>query len=351
MSWTATNPVTIGNPTKKGDYDSLWDNADFIIGNLYLHNLGLVATVSSKALTVALKGSNGNDPSATNPVKIGFRSVTLTTGTPVFRTVTGALSVVLSSGSTLGFTNALAGRLYVWAIDNAGTVALGLSRTADIFSESNLISTTAEGGAGAADSTTVMYSTAALTNKAVRCIGYIEITTGATAGEWDNAPTKVQVMGPGTKRTGDIIQVVNYKTGEYASGAGNIPNDDTIPQKTEGNIWMTLSITPTSALNKLLIEGGGNVCNGASTLDIIALLQDDISDAIAADVLNSGNASYSSLGYINHYMIAGTTNAITFKYISGGPEGTAYFNNQGGAGSRGLGGIMDSFMKITEVFA
>ncbi len=33
MAWTSTNPVTIGNPTKKDDYDKLWDNvamlADF----------------------------------------------------------------------------------------------------------------------------------------------------------------------------------------------------------------------------------------------------------------------------------------------------------------------------------
>jgi len=143
MARTATNPVTIGNPTKKSDFDSLWDNAEFIIGNLFLHNIGIAATVGSKALTVSLKGSDGNAPSATNPVLIGFRSATLTAGNPVFRTVTAALSVVLSSGSTLGFTAALAGRLYVWAIDNAGTVELALSRTADIFPESNLVTTTA----------------------------------------------------------------------------------------------------------------------------------------------------------------------------------------------------------------
>ena len=26
MAWTGTNPSTIGNPTKKSDYDKMWDN-------------------------------------------------------------------------------------------------------------------------------------------------------------------------------------------------------------------------------------------------------------------------------------------------------------------------------------
>lgn len=29
MAWTSTNPVTVGNPTKKSDYDKLWDNCDY----------------------------------------------------------------------------------------------------------------------------------------------------------------------------------------------------------------------------------------------------------------------------------------------------------------------------------
>ena len=169
--------------------------------------LSIAATVGSKALTVALKGEDGNDPSATFPVTIAFRDETLTTGTPNVRTVTGALSVVLASGGTLGFTAAEAGRLYVWAIDNAGTVELALSRTADIFPESNLVTTVAIGSGS--DLATAMYSTTQRTSLACRCLGYIEITTGAVAGEWDNAPTKIQVMGPGVKRTGDVIQVVS----------------------------------------------------------------------------------------------------------------------------------------------
>ena len=29
MAWTVANPVTVGNPTKKSDYDKLFDNVDY----------------------------------------------------------------------------------------------------------------------------------------------------------------------------------------------------------------------------------------------------------------------------------------------------------------------------------
>jgi len=34
MAWTATNPVSVGNPTKKKDYDKLWDNCQYIKTNV-----------------------------------------------------------------------------------------------------------------------------------------------------------------------------------------------------------------------------------------------------------------------------------------------------------------------------
>ena len=319
-------------------------------GAPFFLNLGIVASVSSKALTVALKGEDGNDPSASNKVGIDFRHPTIATGTPLFRTASGALSVVLSSGSTLGFTAAEAGRLYVWAIDNAGTVVLGLSRTADIFPESNVVSTTAEGGAGASDSETVMYSTAAQTDKACRCIGYIEITTGAVAGEWDNAPTKIQIMGVGVRRTGDIVQIVHNQTGVLATGTTIIPWDNTIPQNTEGDEYMTQAITPTSAINKFIIEHiGSYAINGAGQGMPVALFQ----DAIAAALVVSP-----PLGYLinapvtislRHLMITGTTNATTFK-IRCGPMSalTVTFNGSNAGGL--FGGSIASNLKVTEVF-
>jgi hypothetical protein len=60
--------------------------------------------------------------------------------------------------------------------------------------ETNLITTTAEGGAGAADSATVVYSTTARTSLAYRVIGFIQ-STQATAGTWATAPSTIQGVG------------------------------------------------------------------------------------------------------------------------------------------------------------
>ena len=57
-----------------------------------------------------------------------------------------------------------------------------------------MVSTTAEGGAGAADSATVMYSTTARTNVPFRLVGYL-LNTQTTAGTWASAGTKLQVGG------------------------------------------------------------------------------------------------------------------------------------------------------------
>jgi hypothetical protein len=317
----------------------------------------LAATVGSKALTVAIKGVDGNDPSATNIVSIPFRSATLTTGTPVTRDITSPLSIVLSSGSTLGFTAAVAGRIYVWAIDDEGTVVLGLSRTADIFSESNLISTTAEGGAGAADSATVMYSTAAQTNKACRCLGYVEITTGATAGEWDNAPSKVQNMGLGVHRTGDVIQVQYNQISAFAVGppVSGIALDDSIPQSGEGGEFITLAITPTSATNKLIIEHSGHYGAGnINCLMVVALFQDNITNALASVTHSFGGTPNYGIAPMTlaHHMAAGTTVSTTFKIRAGTNTGDAVtINGVVDASGRGLGGVASTWLRITEVFA
>ena len=155
-------------------------------------NLGLAASVGSSALTVNLKGADGNAPSSTNPVYITFRNATSATGTPVTRAVTGALSVVVSSGSTLGHASgSVTQYVYVYAIDNAGTVELAVSGQ-KFFDEGAVISTTAEGGAGAADSGNVLYSTTARSNVAIRLIGRLK-SVQATAGTWASSISEISL--------------------------------------------------------------------------------------------------------------------------------------------------------------
>jgi len=154
-------------------------------------NLSIACSVGSSALTIALKDSSGSDPSAGSPVLIGMRSATAATGTYTQRSVTGALSVVISSGSTLGTTSGVEHNLYVYAIDNAGTIELAVSQNG--FLDGDIISTTAEGGAGGADSNALIYSTTARSNVACRLIGRLR-ETQTTAGTWAAVPTQIYLQ-------------------------------------------------------------------------------------------------------------------------------------------------------------
>lgn len=160
------------------------------IGPDYKNNYGLSVSVASKALTCALVGNDGANPSATNPVEITFRSGAATTGISVTLSVVGALSIVSPSGATHGFTASQTGYLYYYALRNGSTVELAVSGS-NKWDEGTLQSTTAI--SAAADSAGVLYSTTARSNVPIRYLGRIKIQTGAVAGEWDNEDTEVTV--------------------------------------------------------------------------------------------------------------------------------------------------------------
>lgn len=145
----------------------------------------ITASVGSNALTITL-----------NPTSLAFRSATIGSGTINVRAINTAISVVVSSGSTLGTVNAIQSRLIVLAIDNAGTVELAVVNLAGLtaLDETGVITTTAEGGAGAADSINIIYSTTARTSVPYRVVGYVE-STQATAGTWATAPSTIQGIG------------------------------------------------------------------------------------------------------------------------------------------------------------
>lgn len=160
-----------------------------ILGANLIANLVVTASVGSNALTISFKTESGSDPSATDPISIGFRSTTLTSGAYSHVSATAAITpLVISSGSTLGHTNATEWAIYVYAANNAGTIVPVASSSP--LDERLLQSTTAEGGAGAADSVATAYSTSALTSKAVRLVAIFK-STQTTAGTWAVIPTSI----------------------------------------------------------------------------------------------------------------------------------------------------------------
>ena len=183
-SGSGAGTLSIAAPITATNRTLTLPDASGVLG-AYPQIYSVTASVASSALTVTL-----------NPCALDFRSSTLTDGTVNTRTVGSAISVVVSSGSTLGTVSAQQSRIVVIALDNAGTIELAVVNISGgtNLDETTLISTTAEGGAGAADSATVVYSTTARTSVPFRVVGFIQ-STQATAGTWATAPSTIQGYG------------------------------------------------------------------------------------------------------------------------------------------------------------
>ena len=151
---------------------------------------------------------------------------------------------------------------------------------------------------------------------------------------------------------GKVVQVVNVQTGAVATGTGRIPQDDTIPQITEGDEYMTLAITPTSATNKLLIESTAMMTVNGGTSLTMALFVGTTANALAAIGGNSNGGSVNRGMTLVHNMVAGTTSELTFR-IRLGPNAavTLAFNSGEGVGTRLYGGVCASSITITEYTA
>lgn len=242
-TYTLTLPVNVGSSGQAlVDSDAAGTLAFRTLdGPGTLQNLSITASVATSALTVALKDAAGSDPSSTSPVRIAFRNSTATTGSVTVRSVTSATSVVVSSGSTLGTTSAVASYIYVYAIDNSGTVELAVS--SKLFQDGELVSTTAEGGAGAADSATVMYSTTARSNVPCRLIGRMS-STQATAGTWATAPTPV-ISGGSDVGFGEVQQ----SSSGLVKSAGQLLGTNTNDSAATGYVGEYVSTANSSAQN------------------------------------------------------------------------------------------------------
>jgi hypothetical protein len=183
-----------------------------------MSNIGLATSVAGSALTIALKQADGStDPGAgASAVKISFRSSTLTSGAYNQRSATGATSLVISSGSTLGQQSGRLARLFIYALDNAGTIELAVSQT--LYHENQLATSSAEGGAGAADSGVDIYSTTARTGVPFRLIGILD-NTQTTAGTWASAGTKLSVISYPTAACEPVNVKATSTTSSTTTGA------------------------------------------------------------------------------------------------------------------------------------
>jgi len=148
---------------------------------------------------------------------------------------------------------------------------------------------------------------------------------------------------------GRVVQIVESVASAAATGTTQIPQDDTIPQNVEGDEYISVSITPVNANNKLLVEFEGIFSGSAAGVFITAaLFQDSVADALAATIVASSNVNQAAPTRLLHTMLAGGTSATTFKIRAGGEAATTVtFNGQ--AGTRIFGTLNKSRLRVAEV--
>lgn len=144
-----------------------------------------------------------------------------------------------------------------------------------------------------------------------------------------------------------LQQVVSVVTTKI-TGSTTIPSDNTIPQNTEGNEIVTVSITPKLSSSKLHIHFTGSANqNTPNILFICALFIDNTANALCVNAAQpSGNNFVAPLTMQYQYTNT-NTNAKTFKIrVGSNTAGTITVN--GISGSDFFGGVWASTLTVTE---
>ena len=246
----------------------------------------IVASVAGNALTLAVKTLAGNDPSAGDPVWFVFRSATASSGSYSVIEVTAALSTTVPSGSTLGFANATPGRVWVAAVNNAGTVSLAVvncltQATLSIFGLAGFAIANITAYGGGANSAGVLFGAGTLANVPYGVLGFVTWETGntlATAGTWNLTPSRTELYRPGVPLPGAVVQSVQaaasgVTTASIApSSSANIVRVRAYATNALGSSAATANVNITrngSNIGQGLSEG--NTINTFSTTDPVAL--------------------------------------------------------------------------------
>lgn len=223
-----------------------------------VENLAFTTSVGSSALTIALKTQAGTDPSAIDVAYVGTRNATITTGNFNKRSITAALSLTVPSGATLGMSSGVSGHLYLYALDNAGAIELGIIN--GLLDEGSVQTSTAI--TSGSSSLNVLYSGSARSNVAVRLIGRILISE-VTAGTWASNATELSVMpfysaqrifstlvrsGGTSLTTGTPVNVTSIScpigTFDISGAVGFAPNTSTAVSRTDIAVSTTTATLP-----------------------------------------------------------------------------------------------------------
>jgi hypothetical protein len=149
---------------------------------------------------------------------------------------------------------------------------------------------------------------------------------------------------------GAILQSAMTTDSTKKTGSTVILNDDTIPQKTEGNLFLTAAaFTPTAADSTLFITVSLNLENSTNNLCGSFVTRDAVASAIGG-ALQIAKATVEPFTLSYQFAVAaGSTDARTYKVYAGATAGTMTFNGLNNVAK--WGGILSSSIRIDEIAA
>ena len=147
--------------------------------------------------------------------------------------------------------------------------------------------------------------------------------------------------------SGRLAQVTRSQNFGVLTGTTPIPFDDTKPQNTEGDQYLSVSITPTDALNKLLVLINVNFGVSGANWAQIALFRDAEVDAVAVSSEYVAGANHTVTMGIRVGLNADSTTLQTYK-LRIGVNGSGTITLNGANGSRRFGGASSSSIQIFE---
>ncbi|MCM8526118.1 MAG: hypothetical protein NE327_06350 [Lentisphaeraceae bacterium] len=146
-----------------------------------------------------------------------------------------------------------------------------------------------------------------------------------------------------------IKQIVYTEDDTYVSTTSSIPDDNTIPQNTEGAEYTELAtaITPQDSASKLLIEVFLPIISSVDADVTIALFKDSEADALTSTVVNSNvvntQSTQAKLMFIDD---SSDTSGKTYKVRYGDGGGSSVF--VGGQASELMSTAKKAYLRITE---
>ena len=147
--------------------------------------------------------------------------------------------------------------------------------------------------------------------------------------------------------SGNFKQHAYTSTGAYSTGTTQVPDDNTIPQNTEGVEFMTRAITPQATDNDLIITAHANWSHSGTGMVVMSLFQDSTANALASVVMRNDSVDTMYSSSLTYRMAAGTTSSTTFKIrIGSNASGTIRLN---GVAGQLYGGVLSSTITIFEL--